>query len=153
EETLYKDILRLPPAHSLMVKNGRITKRRYWDIGSAPEIRYRSDDEYAEHFTEVFKKSVRCCLRSNRPVGAYLSGGLDSSSVVSVMSLIRRDEAATNDGLETFSNVFPGLPCDESRYIRAVVEHWDLRANYLDPPESSLGLLRGQTAFYKDICD
>ena len=153
EETLYKGILRLPPAHSLTVRNGQIAKRRYWDIDSAPEVRYRSDDEYAEHFTEVFEESVRCCLRSNRPVGAYLSGGLDSSSVVSVMSLIRREGASPDHGFETYSNTYPGLPCDESRYIRAVVEHWDLRANFMDPQESSLDLLREQTAFYNDICD
>ena len=153
EETLYKDILRLPPAHSLTVRNGQLTKRRYWDIGSASEIRYRSDDEYAEHFTEVFKESVRCCLRSSSPVGAYLSGGLDSSSVVSMMSLIRGEEGTTTRGCETFSNVYPGLPCDESRYIRAVVERWDLRANYMDPAEPSFDILRRQTAFYKDICD
>ena len=153
EETLYKDILRLPPAHSLTARNGQITKRRYWDVDCAPEVRYRSDDEYAEHFTEVFEESVRCCLRSNRPVGAYLSGGLDSSSVVSVMSLIRREGASPDHGFETYSNTYPGLPCDESRYIRAVVEHWDLRANFMDPQESSLDLLREQTAFYNDICD
>ena len=153
EETLYKDILRLPPAHSLTVKNGQVTKRRYWNIDSAPEIRYRSDEEYAEHFSEVFKESVRCRLRSNRPVGAYLSGGLDSSSVVSIMSLIRGEEGAANQGIETFSNLYPGLACDESHYIRAVVERWDLRANYMNLKESSLDLLRGQTTFYKDICD
>jgi asparagine synthase (glutamine-hydrolysing) len=153
EETLYKDILRLPPAHSLTVKNGQLTKRRYWDINSAQEIRYRSDDEYAEHFIEVFKESVRCCLRSNRTVGAYLSGGLDSSSVVSMVSLIREKEGAANHGFETFSILYPGLPCDESLYIRAVVDRWGIRANYEDLQASSLDLLRGQTVFYRDICD
>jgi asparagine synthase (glutamine-hydrolysing) len=153
EETLYKDILRLPPAHYMIVKNGHATKHRYWDIDFGKEIRYRSDGEYAEHFTWVFKECVRCCLRSHRPVGAYLSGGLDSSSVVSMAQTIYREGSVEDRGFETFSMVYPGLPCDETPYIRALVEHWNLRANYVPLGEPRADRLREQTLFYKDICD
>jgi asparagine synthase (glutamine-hydrolysing) len=153
EEALYKDVLRLPPAHYLLVKNGQITKRRYWDIDSAKEIRYRTDAEYAEHFSHVFKEAVRCCLRSHGPVGAYLSGGLDSSSVVSMIQTIYEEGGSEDRGFETFSMVYPGLPCDESRYIRTVVDRWNLRANCELPQEPSFDGLRMQSSFYKDICD
>jgi asparagine synthase (glutamine-hydrolysing) len=153
EETLYKDILRLPPAHCMIVKMDQATKRRYWDVGSVKEIRYQSDDEYAEHFTEVLKESVACRLRSNHTVGAYLSGGLDSSAIVSTIGLIRGKQEIGNQDFETFSLVYPGLSCDESGYIRAVVERWNIRANCMKPQEPCLDLLRQQTSFYKDICD
>jgi asparagine synthase (glutamine-hydrolysing) len=153
EETLYKNIMRLPPAHSMIVKNGQAKKRRYWNPGDAREIKYRTDREYAEHFSEVFKESVRSCLRSHRPVGAFLSGGLDSSSVVSMAQTIYREGLVDDLGFETFSMVYPGLACDETVYIREMVERWNLRANYIPLKESPLDRLREQTSFYKDICD
>ena len=153
EETLYKNIMRLPPAHAIIVRNGQAKKFRYWDIDQAREIKYRSDREYTEHFTEVFKESVLCCLRSHRPVGAYLSGGLDSSSVVSMAQTIFEEGLVNDLGFETFSMVYPGLACDETVYIREMVERWNLLANYIPLKELPLDRLREQTTFYKDICD
>lgn len=153
EETLYKNIMRLPPAHSMIVKNGQARKFRYWNIDGSREIKYPTDRDYAEHFTEVFKESVRSCLRSHRPVGAYLSGGLDSSSIVSMVQTIYQAGLVDDLGFETFSMVYPGLACDETVYIREMVERWKLRANYIPLQESPLDRLREQTAFYKDICD
>jgi asparagine synthase (glutamine-hydrolysing) len=153
EETLYKNILRLPPAHYMIVRNGHATKHRYWDIDFSKEIRYPNDGEYAEHFTQVFRECVRSCLRSHRPVGAYLSGGLDSSSVVSMAQTVYRDGSVKDRRFETFSIVYPGLPCDETPYIRALVERWDLRANYMPLEEAPLDRQRKQISFYKDICD
>ena len=77
EETLYVGILRLPPAHWLIVTPGRLRKGRYWDFEPERTIRYRSDREYAEHFRTVFEEAVRCRLRSTGPIGAQLSGGVD----------------------------------------------------------------------------
>ena len=153
EETLYKNIIRLPPAHAMIVRNGQVKKFRYWNVDGTREINYRTDREYAEHFREVFKESVRCCLRSRRPVGAYLSGGLDSSSIVSMARTIYQEGLVYDRGFETFSMVYPGLACDETGYIREMVERWNLRANYLPLQESPLDRLREQTSFYKDICD
>jgi asparagine synthase (glutamine-hydrolysing) len=90
EETLYRGVFRLPPAHVLSVQPGRLRKARYWDIDPVRKIRYRTDEEYAEHFSDIFKVAVRCRLRSQGPVGAYLSGGLDSSSVVGVVQSLYR---------------------------------------------------------------
>ena len=153
EETLYKNIMRLPPAHAMIVRNGQVKKFRYWNIVGSREIKYRTDREYAEHFTKVFTESVRCCLRSHRPVGAYLSGGLDSSSVVSMAQTIYQKRLVDDLGFETFSIVYPGLACDETVYIREMVERWNLRANNIPLHEPPLDRLRKQTSFYKDICD
>lgn len=129
EETLYLGILRLPAAHFLILRQGHTRKQRYWDIDPGKEIRHRTDDEYAEHFLEIFKEAVRCQLRSHRPVGAYLSGGLDSSSVVGMVALLSRGGEFADLKFETFSLLFPGLACDEATYIREVVRMWGIRSN------------------------
>lgn len=129
EETLYQGILRLPPAHSLIVRSGRLTLTRYWNIEIGRAIRHRTDAEYAEHFRAVFNEAVRCRLRASGAVGAELSGGLDSSSVVATAASLYRSGAAPNQGFETFSLVFPGLACDETGYAGEVVTLHALASN------------------------
>jgi asparagine synthase (glutamine-hydrolysing) len=94
EETLYRDIFRLPPAHVVSVQGGQLRKERYWTLDLAKQIRYRTDEEYAAHFFAVFKEAVRCRLRSHGAVGAHLSGGLDSSSVVCMAQGLYREGGA-----------------------------------------------------------
>lgn len=133
EETLFRGIYRLPPAHSLTIHSGCIRKQRYWNIDPALEIKHGSDQEYAEHFLDIFRESVRCRLRSHGPVGADLSGGLDSSSVVCMAQDLYRKGLAADHGFETFSMVFPGLPCDESSFIQEVVDKWGVKSNRFCP--------------------
>lgn len=124
EETFYQGVLRLPPAHTLLIDRGSLAVRRYWDVDPDRRIRHRSDEEYGEHFRELFTQAVGCRLRSHRPVGADLSGGLDSSSIVGVAQQLHRDGRRPAPGFETFSLVFPGQSCDESPYIEEVLKLW-----------------------------
>ena len=133
EETLYRGILRLPPAHCLCVERGRLRKWRYWDAEPARAIRYRTDAQYAAHFLEIFSEAVRSRLRSPGGIGAELSGGLDSSSVVSVIQSLRRDAAPPGINVETFSLVFPGMACDESDYIDDVVRASGVKSHFVPP--------------------
>ena len=153
EETLYTDIMRLPPAHYLMITAERIRKVRYWDIDPAREIRYSTDQEYAEHFLEVFQEAVRCRLRCQTKVGACLSGGLDSSSIVGMVQSLYRKGIVTDPGFETFSLVFPGLTCDESSYIQDVVDKWHLKYNYVHPLAPDYDYCIQQINKYCDIPD
>jgi asparagine synthase (glutamine-hydrolysing) len=153
EDTLFRGVLRLPPAHRLIVSPDSVRKARYWDAAPSNELRYRSDAEYAEHFRSVFGEAVRCRLRSSTPVGADLSGGLDSSSVVGMaQSLIRRG-AVLDKGFETLSLIFPGMTCDESRYIDAVVERWNLHANKLLPEFMDANTITEQIRQHFDFPD
>ncbi|MEW6544778.1 MAG: asparagine synthase (glutamine-hydrolyzing) [Nitrospirota bacterium] len=153
EETLFRGVLRLPPAHYLIVTPRSVRKTRYWDADPSNELHYRADAEYAEHFLSVFGEAVRCRLRSRTPVGADLSGGLDSSSVVGlVQSLVRRG-AVLDKGFEAFSLVFPGTACDESPYIDAVVERWGLRANKLLPEFADADAIALQIRRHLDFPD
>lgn len=129
EETLFHDIVRLPPAHCLLVGRDHVRVFRYWDLDPLREIRYRRDEDYAEHFFHLFKEAVRSRLRSHRPIGVDLSGGLDSSSVIGMAQLLAREGAIPNQGLESFSLVFPGLACDEHSYIQDMAQKCQLPSN------------------------
>lgn len=133
EETLYRGIFRLPPAHTLTVSPDGFQKKQYWILDPAREILYGTDEAYAEHFSHLFREAVRCRLRSHGPIGAELSGGLDSSSVVGMAQSLFREGAAAGHGFETFSLAFPGLDCDESRYIEAVRRLWDVTSSSVPP--------------------
>jgi len=153
EETLYQGIFRLPPAHYLIVESGRIRKEAYWDLTPEKEIRYRSDEEYAEHFLEIFTEAVRCRMRTAGRVGAHLSGGLDSSAVACIAQSLIRNGAVSGNGFETFSMVFPGWICDESEYIEAVARKWDIRQNALPPKFQQRSGYEAQVDRYLDIPD
>lgn len=130
EETLYKDVYRLPGSHYMVLQNGHLRKGQYWDIDPNYSIRYKTDEEYAEHFQSLFKEAVKVRLRSHGPVGALLSGGLDSSSVVCTAQLLHQEKSIPKNGFETFSLIFDKFPCDERLYINEVVNKWNLLANY-----------------------
>ncbi|MBM3771791.1 MAG: hypothetical protein FJW27_11030 [Acidimicrobiia bacterium] len=135
DATLYRHLMRLPPAHTLVVTRADLRLWRYWIPGPKHETRYRDPADYAVHFRDLFREAVRCRTRSIARVGAYLSGGLDSSSVVCMAERLRRDEMIPDVGFETFSLVFPGLDCDESQYINDVISRWDLRGHLICPDD------------------
>jgi asparagine synthase (glutamine-hydrolysing) len=121
DRTVYRDVCRLPPAHTLVCDETGVTLRRYWALDPTRELRLRSDEEYAEAFRELFTEAVRCRLRSAYPVGSTLSGGLDSSSVTCVARNVLQQEGNTQR-LHTFSATFERFPsCDEQTYIRTVL--------------------------------
>lgn len=152
-ETLYEGISRLEPAHTLIVRAGRIETRRYWTFNPGGRIGYTNDDDYARHFLELFDKAVRCRLRSHRPIGLELSGGLDSSSVVSILQAACRQYPHDPEFFQTFSLIFPGLPCDERTYIDDVVAQGSFRSHHVTPKTPSLGDFVQDVLRYQDFPD
>ncbi len=115
--TFYRDIFRLPPAHRWTVSHRRSEPDRYWRLDPARELRLGSEAEYAERFRDIFFESVRCRTRSSHPVGSLLSGGLDTSSIVSTARLL----PLPGGKIHTFSAIFDDVPeCDERLYIKEV---------------------------------
>ncbi|GJL68160.1 MAG: asparagine synthetase B [Nitrospirales bacterium] len=102
-KTLLCSIRRLPPAHYLLHENGKITIQRYWDL-SFPSLGeegfQRSAQEWAEAVRDKLEESVRLHLRSDVPLGCYLSSGIDSSAMAGLMS------REISDPIHTFSAAF-----------------------------------------------
>jgi asparagine synthase (glutamine-hydrolysing) len=117
--TVYEDVQRLPAGHSVEVRPGGISLRRYWGVEPPPELRLLSDEAYAEAFRETFFEAVRCRLQSPAAVGAMLSGGLDSSSIVCVARVL--GSGTGEPPLPTFSLDFETPGADERAYVDAVL--------------------------------
>jgi asparagine synthase (glutamine-hydrolysing) len=121
ERTAYKNIHSVRPGSALIVRDDRIENLPFWRPHVKRQIRYRSDSEYEEHFCELFRDAVRCRLRSDAPVWAELSGGLDSSSIVCMADQIVTSGAAGSSPIETVSYVYDKAPAsDERRFIGEV---------------------------------
>jgi asparagine synthase (glutamine-hydrolysing) len=116
-KTLFEDIYELLPGHTLVARSGVVHIERYW------EIYYDPDLEHTELFFEsatrrLLEDSASLHLRSDVPVGVYLSGGLDSSIIASLAA------EQQGPGLAAFLGKFPLAPgYDESKYARAVAQH------------------------------
>jgi asparagine synthetase B (glutamine-hydrolysing) len=109
---------------------------RHWDIDPNPRIRYKREEEYAEHFLHLLRESVKARLRSPTRVGISLSGGYDSSSIAALAALELAPER-----LLSFSWIFDELTeCDERPAIHAMVEHFNLEPTYI--PADGLWPLR-----------
>src|SRR5215813_13116193 len=92
--TLFEGIFQIPPGHYLIATDRHIELRQYWDFNYPPRdsaALHRSSAEYAEEFRHVLDEAVRLRLRADVPVGCYLSGGLDSCSVLGLAAQHRSD--------------------------------------------------------------
>lgn len=134
EWTFYQGIAQLPPAHALAVDmNAGSRTWRYWDIDSDYRLEYADEDEYAEHFVEIFEEAVLCRLRSTKPVGIFLSGGMDSGSVASTAGrLLRKEESGTHPGLHAYCWAFEEHTQADERHISdKIVHHYGLPLTYV----------------------
>ena len=117
-QTFFKNIYSLLPAHILKLSREDFSPKTkpYWKLNKELKIDISTDDA-SEKFTELFSRSITRRLRSDVSTGASLSGGLDSSSIVSLInqSLVKKTESEKQ--VQTFSAVFPGFERDESHYI------------------------------------
>ena len=117
-DTLFAGIKKVPPGHFLKFADGRIMLRQYWTVQLAgrPQEGHKIE-ESAERLLELLEDSVRIRLRSDVPVGSYLSGGLDSSAIVSLMRRLGGQE------IHTFTVGF-GAEIDEISEARTLAEQF-----------------------------
>lgn len=88
DHTILEGIRRVPPAHLLVVRNGETSCRPYWTFRFQPASRLPDESELVERLEDLLQQAVRRRLMSEVPLGAFLSGGLDSSAVVALMAQI-----------------------------------------------------------------
>ncbi len=120
--TVFDAIRELPPGHSLLLAGGQVRTWPYWQLDYQPDERERPEAEYAEELRALLIDATRLrMLRSDVPVGAYVSGGIDSTVIA---ALVRK---YTDQPLDTFSVTFEDPEYDESGFQRQVVEHLGIR--------------------------
>lgn len=114
--TVFEGISELPPGHNLIWQDGRLSTDRYWQLSFEPDESVRTEEQWADKLLVLLADATRLRLRSDVPVGAYLSGGLDSTLTT---ALIQRSTSAV---LRTFSITFDQPEFDESDYQRQAVD-------------------------------
>jgi asparagine synthase (glutamine-hydrolysing) len=134
----------VPPSSFVLLRPGKHSVSKYWDFAPENQIRYHTDAEYEEHFRTVFATAVQRRLRSDKPVLAELSGGMDSSSIVCMADTILtrgHSDCPRLDTISWYRSSSPGL--DERPYFTKVEAkrgqvgcHIDLDSlAELDPPQ------------------
>lgn len=127
--TVHKNIQQLPPSHSVTIAKGKVKISRYYTVIQEKRLQLKSNQEYIEAFRDIFQTAVNSRLRTHRNVGAHLSGGLDSGSVVGFAARALRRE---NKQLHTFSYVPANdfidwtpknTAADERPFIKSTVQY------------------------------
>jgi asparagine synthase (glutamine-hydrolysing) len=113
----FRGLRRLPPGHFLIIERGRLRIERYWALRYGPKLRL-SETEAVERVRADLAEATRIMLVSDVPLGAFLSGGIDSSLVVALMS-----EAGAGR-VKTFSIGFEDAAYDETAYARRVASRF-----------------------------
>lgn len=117
--SIFTAIKKLLPGHIMTVRDGKSEIRRYWDVHYAEaEIQARPEAEYAEEIAARLRESVRMRLLSDVPLGVFLSGGIDSSTVTALMS------ETAGGRIKTFSIGFKEKTFDELDYARMIAERF-----------------------------
>jgi asparagine synthase (glutamine-hydrolysing) len=125
EDSMVAGVRKLAPASLVEISPGQMPEpQRYWNVRFEPD-RARSEAATAERLRELLEESVRLHMVSDVPVGAFLSGGLDSSTVVALMSRL------TPEPIRTFSIGFADPAYDERPYARLVAEAFDTKHHEL----------------------
>ncbi|MEX2170348.1 MAG: asparagine synthase (glutamine-hydrolyzing) [Pirellulales bacterium] len=114
--TIYREISKLPPAHVGVFHDGQWTVTRYWEPQWNVEAQISTADAI-QQVRDRLSESVRLRLRSDVPLGAFLSGGIDSSILTAIM------QQESGGRIQTFSIGFPEREYDESPFARRVAEH------------------------------
>ncbi|MGB6041570.1 MAG: asparagine synthase (glutamine-hydrolyzing) [Pirellulales bacterium] len=114
--TIFQGIRKLPPAHIAVYRDGQLSVSRYWDPDWNLEIP-RTANDYRDELRDRLTRAVKLRMRSDVPVGAFLSGGIDSSVIVALM------QQCSDQPVKTYSIGFPHPEYDETRHARAVAQH------------------------------
>ncbi|MFD5425552.1 asparagine synthase (glutamine-hydrolyzing) [Streptomyces sp. NPDC127084] len=116
--SILRGIRKLPPGHLLSWQDGRVSVRRYWRLDFSPAHRPVSEPEAAERTRELLLEATRIRMAAERPLGAFLSGGIDSSAVVAAMA------RTTDRPVKTFAIGFDDARYDEREHARTVARRY-----------------------------
>jgi asparagine synthase (glutamine-hydrolysing) len=131
--TPYRSIREVPPGQFVCVRDRNAVTKRYWRFVPCSRIRYKTDVEYEEHFLHVYRQAVSRRLRSDAPILAELSGGLDSSSIVCMADAILAQAGVRAPRLDTISYIDRTEPNgDDWSYLRKVEDYRGISGAHID---------------------
>ena len=119
--TIFKHIRKLLPGHFLEIRGGKVRTSQYWDVSFNPD-RSKKQDYFVDGFIDILEEAVKLRLISDVPLGAFLSGGIDSGTIVALMSRF------TTEPVRTFTVGFGGNIggyLDERQYATQVASKYD----------------------------
>jgi asparagine synthase (glutamine-hydrolysing) len=138
--SIFQNISKLPPGHTLTLRDGKITIKEYWDVKFQENA--VSEEEACEQLVDLLQDAVKIRLMSDVPLGAFLSGGIDSSSVVALMSRVM------DRPVKTFSISFDDVSYNEAHFAETIAkgfntEHYEfkIKPDALDLTEKLIGHL------------
>lgn len=118
DETLFRNVRRLLPGHTLTWRDGEIEISEYWDLKFEPKFGPRADADFVDEWRETFRESVRLRLMADVPLGMFLSGGIDSSAIAAMMSRM------VDAPVKTFSVGFREREANEFEFARIVAREF-----------------------------
>jgi asparagine synthase (glutamine-hydrolysing) len=144
-KTIYRSASKLPPGHVLSVRRGEAppAPREYWDIkfGGNPAI---TEDEACEELIPRLREAVRIRMIADVPLGAFLSGGVDSSAIVALMA------GETPEPVDTCSISFPVATYDESKFARIMADKYATRHHVREVDPYDFDLVDSLATFYDE---
>lgn len=142
-ETYINDIYSLPASSYMIYENKNLTLNQYYDIPRLPDD--KSEEELKSEIVKLLEDSIKLRFRSDVPVGTCLSGGFDSSSIVSLSAKVY------NKNIETFSAVWNEKSCDESEYIDIVNNTYNCNPNKVIPGETEFSDVFEKLCYFMEI--
>jgi asparagine synthase (glutamine-hydrolysing) len=146
ERTVFRDIHDIPPGHYLYARDGRFDVQPYWSLDFEEPQRPRPAEEYLAELEELLVDATQIRLRADVPVGAYLSGGLDSSTITAIA------RKYTNNSLDTFSIAFADNPqFDESRFQQEMAAHLGTQHQVVHCTQADIGRVFPEVTWHTEI--
>jgi asparagine synthase (glutamine-hydrolysing) len=148
--TVFRDVVELPPGHYLVAHDNSVTVRRYWQLSFEPayadgESPPADLPERLEEFEALLVDATRLRLRADVPVGAYLSGGLDSSTITAVI------RNYTSNRLRTFSIAFTDANFDEREHQRRMAEFLGTEHQIVEATHADIGRVFPDVIWHTEV--
>ncbi|MGB0597751.1 MAG: asparagine synthase (glutamine-hydrolyzing) [Rubripirellula sp.] len=132
--SIWKGVRKLAPGHFAVFENGQVSVSQYWDFDPTVE-RPISQADACENFRELLTDSVKLRMQSDVPLGAFLSGGVDSSLITAIA------QSESSDPVRTFSIGFPVADFDETAYAAQVAEHLGTKHQRFEVTPSGIDII------------
>jgi asparagine synthase (glutamine-hydrolysing) len=152
DETLWREVMRLPPAHWMVVGSSGQRQTRYWAPDLLAPQPYKKDEDYIDHYRQLFSECVRRLSRSHQPVACEVSGGLDSSAIFCMGEHLRRSGALPAPAITGFTVAFTDeAAANELSYVHAVVHDLGVAVHEVAPVVNDLAWLQELARHYRDF--